>query len=200
MSTDAAGIAGDAPKSIGLRTYMIAGMAVVAIGASVVALRIASASGSVSNDGAATTLAVVAGGEHVGHADHAAMTAGQAVDGHDLAALNEHLRTAWGIEVQGLRLTASGTMLDYRYRVVDAEAAASLHGVHLQPTLVHESSGMSLSVPFASKIGSLRQSGHAPIEGRSYVILFGNPGHLVKSGDRVDLQVADLRVNGLTIQ
>lgn len=119
----------------------------------------------------------------------------------DLTAVNAELREQWGIEIQAVRLTAASTMLDYRYHVIDAEAAAALHGIHVTPRLHHHASGLTLGVPFANKIGSLRQSSHAPIEGRTYAILFANPGRLAHAGDVVDLEIGDkFRVNGVRIQ
>jgi len=61
-----------------------------------------------------------------------------------------------GIEVKGLRLSAAGYMLDFRYRVLDPVKAAPLLERKIQPYLLDEASGARLAVPDAPKVGRLR--------------------------------------------
>ena len=119
---------------------------------------------------------------HSVHAADAAEMDRYALGEGGLAELNERLAEARGITIEGVRLTADRTMIDYRYRIVDAEKAARLHGQHIKPHILDEKRHTQLEVPFASKVGSLRQSAKAPIQERTYVILFANPGRLVKGG------------------
>jgi len=51
------------------------------------------------------------------------------------------VETAYGIQVEGLRLTAAGSMLDFRYRVLDAQKAAPFLNGKVQPALLDESRG-----------------------------------------------------------
>lgn len=141
--------------------------------------------------------------DHAGHA--APATAPVDMDSFTfgdggLATLNAELSERRGITIEGVRLTGEGTMIDYRYRIVDAQKAAALHGQHVRPHLIDEATKAQFEVPFASKVGSLRQSSKPPVQGRTYVILFSNPGRTVASGDTVSIEQADLRITGIPVQ
>lgn len=104
-----------------------------------------------------------------------------------------------GIEVDGIRLSAAGYMLDFRYRVLDPDKAAPLLDRRIQPYLV-DASGAKLAVPGAPKVGSLRTtSRNKLIPGRSYYILFANPGRYLRAGSKVTLVAGDARINDLTV-
>ena len=137
---------------------------------------------------------------HADHSDHAGTMDRYALENGDLAALNAKLAEARGITIEGVRLTADRTMIDYRYRIVDADKAARLHGQHIKPYIIDEARETKLEVPFASKVGSLRQSSKAPVQGRTYVILFANPGRWLKSGDTITIEQADLSISGITVE
>jgi hypothetical protein len=61
-----------------------------------------------------------------------------------------------------------------------------------------EATGNVLSVPAMENVGELR-TGAAPEAGRTYFMIFGNPGPLVKSGSRVSIVVGSLHVDGLIV-
>lgn len=105
-----------------------------------------------------------------------------------------------GIQIQGVRLTAADYMLDFRYKVVDAEKAARLINPRMKTHLEVESSGAKMLVPTSAKVGALRQTRSKIIEGRSYFVFFANPGHYVKPGEKVRVVLGDLVVGGLTVQ
>lgn len=117
-----------------------------------------------------------------------------------LEALNTALTLEHGIRVEGVRLTANGTMLDYRYHIEDAELAQSLHGEHERPSILHQRSGLIFQVPFISKVGSLKQNAKAPKVNRTYVILFSNPGRIVQSGDLVTIEQGPIRVADIPVE
>ena len=109
---------------------------------------------------------------------------------------------SWGIRIEGLRLSAAGSMLDFRYRVLDPSKAAALLDGKTQPYLLDPAHGAKLGVPDTPVLGRLRQTArnHFIATDRSYFIMFGNPGKVLRSGDQVTLllgqdKVADLRVN-----
>jgi hypothetical protein len=108
------------------------------------------------------------------------------------------IEDVWGIQIVGIRQTAAGHMLDFRYRVVDAGKAAPLFVRQIQPYLIDESSGKSLTVPNMAKVGPLRSS-NKPLQGRTYWMFFGNPG-LVKAGSKVSVVIGDFRVQNLTVR
>ncbi len=106
-----------------------------------------------------------------------------------------------GIRVEALRLSAAGTMLDLRYRVVDAERAAPLLDGRQRPALL-DGRGARLGVPETPILGSLRQTarnGKVALD-HTYFVLFANPGRYLKPGDRVTLVVGEARLAELTVQ
>jgi len=105
----------------------------------------------------------------------------------------------WGIEITNLFLTANGHMIDFRYRVLDAEKAAALFIRQIKPRLIHQKTGKVLSVPETAKLGPLRNS-NTPQEGRIYWMFFGNAGNLVKSGDNVTITIGEFRVEDLVVK
>ena len=109
------------------------------------------------------------------------------------------LKEKWGVEVTSLRRTANGHMLDFRYRVLDAEKAAALFVRKTKPNLIHQASGKVLAVPNAGKVGPLRNS-DAPKEGRIYWMFFGNAGDLVKAGDKVTVAIGEFRAEDLVVE
>jgi hypothetical protein len=109
------------------------------------------------------------------------------------------LVSAWGVEVLGIHTSAAGYLLDFRYRVVDPVKAAPILDRSVKPFVVAESSGLHLGVPSPPKVGSLRNTGR-PEAGRSYFVLFGNPGKLVKPGELVTVVVGDFKVENLKVE
>ena len=109
------------------------------------------------------------------------------------------LSEKWGIEVVAMRSTAVGHMVDFRYRVLDAEKAAPLFVRSTKPYLIHQESGKVLAVPNTAKIGSLRNS-NTPQNGRTYWMFFGNHHRLVQKGDMVTVAIGDFRVTDLEVE
>lgn len=107
----------------------------------------------------------------------------------------------FGVTIQGVRLSAAGHMLDFRYRIVDADKALPLVDRTRKAYLLHQPTGAALAVPEAPTIGPLRQTEKfgKPQEGRTYVVLFGNAGKLVKEGDPVTVVIGDFRVPDLVV-
>ena len=109
------------------------------------------------------------------------------------------LAAKWGVDVASIRMTANDHMIDYRYRVLDADKAADLFKRQIKPYLIHQESGMVLAVPETAKLGPLRNS-NMPQEGRIYWMFFGNTGHLVKAGDMVTVVIGEFRVEDLVVE
>ena len=112
------------------------------------------------------------------------------------------LRERWGIEIVGIRPTAAGTMLDFRYRVIDPDRALPLLDRTRKATLVIESSGEELAVPIPPKVGPMRQTVRyeEATSGRIYFIFFANPGRRVTAGEKVSVVIGDFRVEHLIVQ
>lgn len=107
-----------------------------------------------------------------------------------------------GIRMEGLRLSAAGYMLDFRYRVTDPAKAAPLLDRKIRPYLLDEASGAQLAVPDTAKLGQLRTTGRNKVvhDDRDYFILFANPGRFVQAGSKMTLVMGDLRIGNITVE
>jgi hypothetical protein len=107
-----------------------------------------------------------------------------------------------GIAITSVRLSAGGYMLDVRYRITDPDKAARLTSHAAKPYLVDERTGARMLVPSPPKVGALRQLPRrgAATTGRTYFMLFANPGRTVKAGGTVTLVLGDLRAEHLPVQ
>ena len=108
------------------------------------------------------------------------------------------LSEKWGIELVAMRSTAAGHMVDFRYRVLDAEKADPLFKRQTKPYLIHQASGKVLAVPNTAKLGSLRNS-NTPQNGRTYWMFFGNHHGIVQSGDMVTVAIGDFKVADIEV-
>lgn len=118
------------------------------------------------------------------------------------AALPEPALSSYGIQVEGLHLSAAGSMLDFRYRVVDPQKAAPILDGKLKPYLLDEARGARLGVPDTPVLGRIRQTSrnHKIVTDRTYFIMFGNPGKALQSGDKVTLLLGQLKITELVVQ
>jgi len=105
----------------------------------------------------------------------------------------------WGVDIVGVKRVSSGYMLRFDYRVTDPALAAVLSDRHAKPYLIDETSRTALAVPAMENIGELRQVTTLQ-QNRTYFIIFGNPGRLVKPGGRVTLVVGNFRAEGLVVE
>lgn len=110
------------------------------------------------------------------------------------------LEEEWGVKVLGIRRTALGYMLDFRYRVTDAEKAAPILDRRITPYVEIKETGVRLLVPQAPKLGSMRQTSFAVKADRDYFIVFANPSQIVGKGDLVSVVVGDFETPALAVQ
>jgi hypothetical protein len=104
----------------------------------------------------------------------------------------------WGIRPLSIQLTAAGSLLDYRFRIVDPDKALALMKRGDKAFLIDQASGAKLPVP-RTKVGPLRQTGTKPKAGKVYPILFSNTGKVIKSGSKVTLVVGDFRMENIVV-
>ncbi len=109
------------------------------------------------------------------------------------------IEESWGVQIEGIHLSAGGYLLDFRYCVLDPEKARPILDRSARPFLVDEASGRTLIVPDPPKVGPLRPRGE-PVEGKSYFVLFGNPGKFIKAGSKVTVVIGDFRAPALTVE
>jgi len=114
----------------------------------------------------------------------------------------QELEEKWGVRVLGIRQSAGGYMLDFRYRIVDPEKAQPLMDRQFKPYLIHQESGAKFMVPSPPKVGPLRQTVRSgkPEAHRNYFILFTNPAKYVKPGNKVTVVIGDFRAEDLIVQ
>lgn len=112
---------------------------------------------------------------------------------------NTFLKREWGVEILFVRQTAAGYMLEFRYKVVDAEKAKDLFERQTKPILTHIETGAKLIVPTPAKTGALRNS-NTPKDGHTYWMFFANPGQLVKPGEHVSIEIGEFLVENLVVQ
>jgi len=109
------------------------------------------------------------------------------------------LRRLWGIEDIHVRSTASGALVRFSYRVVNAGRAKTLNDKKMHPYLIVRKTGEKLEVPVTEKIGQLRQTAE-PEAGREYWIVFTNAGRQVVPGDHVDIVIGTFRASELVVE
>jgi hypothetical protein len=117
-------------------------------------------------------------------------------------AVAARLAEQWGVEVIGIRLTSAGYMLDFRFRVVDAEKALPLFDHRIKPYVLAERGHVKLPVPMAPKVGAFRPTnrGKNIKPDRTYYMVFGNPDSYLKPGEKVSVVIGDFRAEKLTVQ
>jgi hypothetical protein len=109
------------------------------------------------------------------------------------------LEERWGIRILGMKLTAGGFMLDFRFLVEDAVKAASLFSGSTVPYLLDPVTGAEFMIPSPPKVGRLRTT-RSPENGRVYWMFFANPGRFIGRGDRVTVVAGEFRAENLTVE
>ena len=135
-----------------------------------------------------------------------ASTATEATTG-DEAATTRHqhprektyMKRTWGVEVVFVRQTSAGYMLEFRYKVLDAEKAKPLFDRQTKPMLTHVESGAKFIVPTPAKTGALRNS-NPPLDDHTYWMFFANPGKFVKPGDLVTIEIGDFVAENIVVE
>jgi len=98
------------------------------------------------------------------------------------------LAEQWGVEVVGLRRSAAGYMLDFRYKVLDPVKAAPLFVRANKPVAVHHATGARMQIHSPAKTGPLRPT-NPPQAGRTYFMFFANAQGIVQAGDLVTVEI-----------
>lgn len=114
----------------------------------------------------------------------------------------QEFEQSWGIKIEGMRLSAGGYMLDFRYRILDPDKASPLVDPKKKPFLTDQLTGAKFVVPAPAKVGSLRATANngKPVAGRTYFVIFSNPGMFVKAGNRVTVEIGDFRAENLVVE
>ena len=118
----------------------------------------------------------------------------------DVSAKTPTMEDKWGIQVVGMRPTAQGHMLNFRYKIIDPEKASPLVSPKAKPYVIDQKTGKTLAVPSLPKVGALRQRGTKAYPDRIYFIIFGNPGKFIKSGDKVSVVIGDFKAEDIVVE
>jgi hypothetical protein len=129
-----------------------------------------------------------------------AATGGMGERGSVRPAVTQSVEDTWGVKDLVIRLTARGSMLDFRFRVVDPAKAAPLFSHDIRPYLVDEKKGTILVVPDLPKVGPVRSTTRNPLAGQEHFILFANPNQELKKGDKVVVVIGDFKKADLVIR
>lgn len=103
------------------------------------------------------------------------------------------LEEMYGLRVTLVGVTAGGGMVDFRFKVIDAEKADHLLGHHdNMPQLLPVGSKVRLGIPGA----------HSPnyASGKVYYMLYGNAGGIVQPGTQVQIAFGDVILDAVTAQ
>jgi protein SCO1/2 len=128
------------------------------------------------------------------HASVPAITAGR-LPASDPSAIARR----WGVEIASMRLASSGYMLEFRYRILDANKAQPLFDRSKRPLLRDDVTGLETGVPSPPTTGSLRSSNDAKA-GRTYFMFFANPSRFVKAGNTVTVTIGEFGVSGIPVR
>ncbi len=109
------------------------------------------------------------------------------------------LRRLWGIDDVHVRSTASGSLIRFSYRVVDADKAKILNDKKATPYLFDQKNGLALQIPQLENVGQLRQVA-TPENGREYWMAFSNGGRNVKPGNHVTVVIGSFRAEELVVE
>ncbi|MBS0419491.1 MAG: hypothetical protein JSR66_17405 [Proteobacteria bacterium] len=105
----------------------------------------------------------------------------------------------YGVDQMSAKLTESGQLVRFSYRVIDAKKAAQLQDRGATPNMLAARARVALQVPTMEKVGPLRQAMGAET-GKAYWIAFSNKGFPVKQGDEVSVTIGTFRADGLIVQ
>jgi hypothetical protein len=106
----------------------------------------------------------------------------------------------YGVSILGVRMTAAGHMLDFRYRVLDTSKAGRLIRPKMGLALIDQATKAEMSVPVMDKVGALKQTRSHLFPDRTYSVLFSNRAGVVKPGSKVSIQFGDLTLDNLIVE
>ncbi|MHC4353304.1 MAG: hypothetical protein ACYS0H_11370 [Planctomycetota bacterium] len=89
-------------------------------------------------------------------------------------------------------------MVDFRFRVLNADKAAKLFDRRIMPHMIDQATGAKFIVPSPPKVGQLRSGGNIK-EDRIYFIFFANPAKYVKSGNKITIVVGDFKAEDIVV-
>lgn len=106
------------------------------------------------------------------------------------------LASRYGIKLTLVGVTASGGLVDLRFRIIDAAKAKKLFtSASVMPAVIAEPSGTVIEAPHGGHHGRVK-----PATGASYFLLMGNPGGAVQRGVPVTVVFNTVRVEHIVAE
>ena len=99
-----------------------------------------------------------------------------------------------GVTITRVAITGGGGLVDLRYRVIDPNAAASLHDPATPPALIDEQSGLVVHdlVMNHAHTGPFHQ-------GETYYLVYENPDNWIHRGSSVTVLLGAVEVQHITV-
>ena len=120
---------------------------------------------------------------------------------HSTAATKDPRRSeAHGILIERVSLSASGIMVDVRYRILDLEKAQKVLNRRTKLQMIDQKTGVFLTVPDMPKVGKLRQMPKSDEPSRIYWMFFKNTGGVAKHGSKLTLSLGDVNLKDLVVE
>jgi hypothetical protein len=94
-----------------------------------------------------------------------------------------------GVRVVRVAVSGDGGLVDLRYQVLDSDKAAAVHDQATPPLVIDERTGGVINRALMGHIHSA-----PPKVGLTYYLIFENPGHLIRRGGRVTVQLGRARL------
>ncbi len=112
------------------------------------------------------------------------------------------MQDAWGIEPIHVRLTGAAYMIEFRYKILDAEKASMLSSRKRTdfPYMRALKGNVLLSVPYGPTVGYLKSNRKFHKLGKNYIALFSNEGQYLLRGDKVKIKIKDQLSQELTVE
>ena len=113
-----------------------------------------------------------------------------------------YYQSVWGVDNLLVRVTSSGSLIRFSYRVTDPVRAKVLGDNHATPYLYGQRSHALLHIPSLENVGKLRQAEEkdALVSGKEYWMTFSNKGNFVRAGDRVNVIIGSFHADGLLVE
>lgn len=109
--------------------------------------------------------------------------------------INVEMEERFGVRFTGVHVVGRSGLVDLRYRVLDVGKAKIFgHYTETSPMLIAEDNGKTVEVTI------MGLHNHRVEAGRSYYILYRNTDNALRPGDRVTLQIDDLRLEHVLVQ
>ena len=109
--------------------------------------------------------------------------------------INLEIEERFGVRFIGVHVVGRSGLIDLRYRVLDVGKAKNFgHFTETSPMLIGEGNGKTVEVTI------MGLHNHRVEAGRSYYILYRNTDNALKPGEKVTLQIDDLRLEHVPVQ